>query len=337
MNLNQLYFYFRILKSTLRFHRLINLVKIKTSYFLSSWGVLTHWDTKPLFLSIEPTNICNLKCPECPVGMRTEQVRQVQVDMGVVEKTLDELSKSLIHVILYFQGEPLMNRNFTDIVRYAHSKKLLTTSSTNAQLLTDSLAKEIVLSGLDRLIISIDGATQETYGAYRVGGKLDKALVAIEHLVKWKKELKSASPFIEVQFIVFKTNEHEMGAISELVKKYKADKLTFKTAQLYDFENGNPLLTSINKYARYELRSDGKYHIKSPLRNRCKRLWQGAVISSRGDVLPCCFDKDSKYVFGNVRKEPFSKAWHSEKAYEFRKRMLENRKQFDICRNCSEK
>ncbi|NLO72123.1 MAG: radical SAM protein [Porphyromonadaceae bacterium] len=337
MNLNILYFYFRILKSTLHFHRLINAVKIKTSYFLSYFGVLTHWNTKPLFISIEPTNICNLNCPECPVGMRTEQVKQVQVDMRVVQKTLDELSQTLIHVILYFQGEPLINRNFTDIVRYAHSKKILTSSSTNAQLLTDSLAKEIVQSGLDRLIVSVDGATQETYGAYRVGGKLEKALAAIEYLAKWKKKLKSASPLIEVQFIVFKTNEHEMGVMKKLVKKYKADKLTFKTAQLYDFENGNPLLTSIKKYARYELRSDGKYHIKSPLRNRCKRLWEGSVINSRGDVLPCCFDKDSKYAFGNVRNKPFSKEWHSEKAYNFRKGMLENRKQFDMCRNCTEK
>lgn len=315
----------------------MNAFRLWLSYRLSTFGVLTKWKIKPLFVSIEPINICNLKCPECPVGMCTQQVEAVNFSLETAKRLLDELASTLTHVILYFQGEPLISKNFVDLVKYAHAKKLLTSTSTNAQLLTDELAKNIVESGLDRLIISMDGTTQETYEAYRVGGNLEKVIQAIELVVKWKKELRSASPLVEIQFIVLKTNEHQMGDMKRLAKKLKVDKLTFKSAQLYDFENGNPFLTTLKKYARYELRTDGKYHIKSPLRNSCKRLWNGAVINSRGEVLPCCFDKDSSFVFGNVNNESFEKSWHSPKAYRFRKKILENRKQFDMCRNCTER
>jgi radical SAM protein with 4Fe4S-binding SPASM domain len=259
-----------------------------------------------------------------------------KINMNLLKSTIDELSPTLGQAILYFQGEPLLNKDFTEIVRYIHDKKILTSTSTNAQLLSDETAKKIVLSGLDRIIISIDGTTQETYESYRVGAKLDKTIQGIQNLVKWKRELNSKSPFIELQFLVLSTNEHQMKAMKKMAKQWQADKLTFKTAQLYDFENGNPLLPKNKKYARYELRSDGKYHIKSSFKNRCKRLWSGCVITSEGNVLPCCFDKDNSYVFGNLFQDNFRKIWHNQKANAFRQNLLQNRKQFEMCRNCTE-
>ncbi|MFV0391593.1 MAG: radical SAM/SPASM domain-containing protein [Paludibacteraceae bacterium] len=332
-----LHYYIQILKTFLVCGRLWNALKLQVSYWLSVFGIVTKWKVKPQFISIEPTNVCNLKCPECPVGIRTKRVKTVNIDLDSAKKILDELSSGLMHVILYFQGEPLLGRNFIDLVRYAKSKNLLTSTSTNAQLIGSSMAKSIVESGLDKLIVSVDGTTQETYETYRIGGRLDKAVAAIEYLVKWKKELKLRSPAIEIQFLVLKTNEHQMGEMRQLAKKLKADKLTFKSAQLYDYENVNPLLTTIGKYARYELHPDGKYHIKLPLKNRCKRTWTGAVINSKGDVLPCCFDKDSTFSFGNIKDSSFAENWHSDKAFRFRKRILANRKQFEMCRNCSER
>ncbi len=314
-----------------------NALKSELSYRLSTFGVMTNWNISPLFASIEPVNICNLHCPECPVGMRDTLVKANNINPELSKKLIDELSPSLMHAILYFQGEPLINKNFSEIVRYARSKNLLTSTSTNAQLLNDKRAKELVESGLDKLIVSIDGATQETYEAYRVGGKLEKATRAVELVNKWKKELNSPSPFIEIQFIVFKTNEHELDEMKVLAKKLGADKLTFKTAQLYNYEEGNPLLTTIDKYARYEKREDGKYHLKAKMHNHCRRLWQGSVLSSRGDVLPCCFDKDSDFSFGNLNDDSFAEIHGGDKAQAFRKAILTDRKQFEMCRNCTAK
>lgn len=308
---NKVYFLYRIIRTSFTSRKLLNALKLRISYYLSFRGFLTKWDVSPMFISIEPTNVCNLKCPECPVGMRQTQLKVKNIDLDLTKKLLDELAPKLMYTTLYFQGEPLLNRNFTEIAKYARSKNILTGTSTNAQVINDELAKNIVLSGLDRLIISMDGTTPETYESYRVGGKLEKTINAINLLSKWKKELKTPSPFLEIQFLVLKTNEHQLDDMKKLAKEWKVDKLTFKTAQLYDFENGHDLLTSIDKYARYELREDGKYHIKSPLHNRCKRLWSGAVINSKGDVLPCCFDKDSKYIFGNINNQTFAESWKS--------------------------
>lgn len=335
MQFSRLHYYKRVFLSTCKPHRLWNMLKVEVSYLLSYFKITTKWNVMPVFASIEPTNICNLHCPECPVGMRTKQIKAIEIDVDLTERVIDQLAPTLTHLILYFQGEPLLSKNFIRITHYAHSKRILTSTSTNAQLLNDKLAKQIVESGLDRLIISMDGTTQDTYESYRIGGKLERAITAVESVVKWKKKLKSPSPFVEIQFLVLKSNEHQIKDMKKLSAKLGADKLTFKTAQLYDFENGNELLPSIEKYRRYELKEDGKYHIKSPLNNRCKRLWSGSVINSRGEVLPCCFDKDSTYVFGDLKQKSFQDCYQSNKANRFRKSLLENRQQFEMCRNCT--
>src|SRR6476646_9319253 len=116
-------------------------------------------------------------------------------------ETIDQLYKELSYLVFYFQGEPYLNPEFLDMVKYASSKKIYTATSTNAHYLNDINAKRTIESGLDRLIISIDGTTQEVYQQYRVGGRLDKVLEGATNIVKWKKKLKSKTPFIIFQFL----------------------------------------------------------------------------------------------------------------------------------------
>jgi len=292
----------------------------------------------PSFLSIETSNYCNLHCPECPVGRRQiSKSEHAHFDLTLYKKLIDEQKSTLLHVILYFQGEPLLNKQLTEFIHYAHNAKIYTSTSINGQLLDKKNAKDIVLSGLDKLIVSVDGSTQETYESYRIGGKLQKTLDGIKELVYSKNELKSVTPLLEIQFIVLKTNEHQLSEMKKLAKSLHVDRLTFKTAQLYDFENGNKFLTSIDKYARYKQMSDGKYRIKGNQPNRCWRLWSGAVINAHGDVLPCCFDKASEHSYGNINEKMFLDNWHNKKASGFRDSILQNRKQYEMCRNCTSK
>ena len=291
----------------------------------------------PSFISVEPANFCQLQCPECPVGkVQNKKSEKRFFDILQFKNLIDTLKPTLCQVIFYFQGEPLLNKNLPEMIQYAHQAGIYTSTSTNAQTLNSETAKSLVKSGLDKLIVSIDGTTQETYSTYRQGGSLEKVLEGVKQVVKWRNELKSTTPLLEIQFLVLKSNEHEMEEMQQLSKMLGADKLIFKTAQLYDFENGHSLLTSIKKYARYEQRSDGKYYIKGAQPNRCWRLWRGAVITANGDILPCCFDKKSEFSFGNITNGSFSACWHGEKANEFRQKILQNRKQFAICRNCTE-
>lgn len=317
--------------------RLWNGVKVLSSYYLSllrkkpvQWGL-------PVSISFEPTTSCNLRCPECPSGLRafTRPTGMLQKDF--FRQTIDEIHKELLYLIFYFQGEPYLNPGFLEMVRYAADKKIYTATSTNAHYLTDENAKRTVESGLDRLIISIDGTTQDTYKQYRVGGNIDKVIQGAKNIVKWKKELNSKTPFVFFQFLVVKHNEHQIEEIKQLAKEIGVDEVRFKTAQVYDYENDpNNLIPSIEKFSRYKKKSDGSYQPKNKLANRCWKLWHSNVITWDGLVVPCCFDKDAMHRLGNLKNESFKTVWHNDNYKQFRSELMMGRKNIDICANCSE-
>lgn len=291
---------------------------------------------KPLFISVEPADFCQLRCPQCPVGIAARNTGTL-IDEKLVFDTISELRKSLLHVIFYFQGEPLLNPRLSEYIRFAHDNGIYTSTSTNGMLLNSDNARKLVESGLDKLIVSVDGATQEVYEQYRKGGKLERALEGIRFVQEWKQKLGSRTPFVEMQFIVFGTNEHQISEVKKLAKSSGADSLAIKTAQIYDFEYSNPLHTSLSRYSRYRKQSDGSYVLKNPLKNRCRRVISGAVLNVKGEVLPCCFDKGSEFSYGLVTDADFMTLWQNKKATDFRKAVYTNRKQFEMCRNCTEK
>ena len=123
------------------------------------------------------------------------------------------------------------------MVSYASSKGMYTATSTNAHFLTDEMAKKTVESGLDRLIISLDGTTQEVYEQYRREGDIEKVIEGARNIVKWKRKLKSKTPFVFFQFLVVRPNEHQIEEVKKLAKEVGVDEVRFKTAQIYDYEN----------------------------------------------------------------------------------------------------
>jgi radical SAM protein with 4Fe4S-binding SPASM domain len=244
--------------------------------------------------------------------------------------------KDLLYLTFYFQGEPYLHPEFLNMVRYAGHKKIYTSTSTNAHYLNDANAKKTVESGLDRLIISIDGTTQETYKAYRVGGQLEKVLEGARNVVKWKKELKSSTPHLIFQFLVVRPNEHQIDEVKALAKEIGMDEVIFKTAQVYDFKHGNDLIPTIDQYARYKKNNDGTWSIKSTLDNQCWKMWHSCVITWDGKVVPCCFDKDADYVLGNLENFSMKAIWAGDAYRQFRASILKSRSEIDICSNCSE-
>jgi radical SAM protein with 4Fe4S-binding SPASM domain len=237
--------------------------------------------------------------------------------------------------MLYLQGEPFLNRNIFEMIRLASKKKIYTCLSTNGHFLDKPTATQTVLSGLNRIMISVDGTTNDVYRQYRQGGNLETVLEGIKNLVEAKHALKSKTPYIIMQFIVFKHNQHQINEFRTLGKSIGADKTELKTAQLFDFKNGHPMLTDLQKYARYE-KSGKRYVFKKSLQNNCKRIWTTGVITTDGIVVPCCYDKDAKYAMGNADKEGMKLLWKRTTFMQFRKKILENRIEVDICCNCDE-
>lgn len=322
--------------SKLTFKRGINLIRLRLSYYLSritKKGVISG---KPFSLSIEPTTACNLGCPECPSGLKQFTRPTGKLDLDLHRSMLEQVKDTVFYINYYFQGEPFLHPHFLELIRDAHQQKIYTATSTNAHFITEKKAEEIVHSGLDRLIISIDGLTQETYENYRVHGELNKVLEGTKHLIEGKKKLNSATPHLIFQFLAVRPNEHEIDDVFRLGKEMGIDEVRIKTAQLYDYKNGNPLMPENEKYSRYRKQKDGTYKIKHELGNHCWRMWSSSVLTWDGKVVPCCFDKDAKHVLGSLEEESFEQVWNSTTYRNFRKAVLTQRDQIDICTNCSE-
>jgi len=290
----------------------------------------------PLSISIEPTTSCNLRCPECPSGLRSFTRPIGMLEETLFKKTIDELHNTLLYLIFYFQGEPYLHPKFTELVQYAASKNIYTATSTNAHYLTEENARKTVESGLDRLIISIDGTTQETYESYRVGGNLQKVIEGAKNIVKWKKQLKSSTPHVIFQFLVVKPNEHQIEDLKKLAKEIGVDEVGLKTAQIYDYEQGSGLIPENEKYSRYYKNADGSYSIKNKLLNNCWKMWHSCVITWDGRVVPCCFDKDAQHQMGSVSNLSFKDIWQGSSYYQFRKTLMKSRTEIEMCRNCAE-
>lgn len=255
---------------------------------------------------------------------------------GLFTRVIDELQSTLTYLTFYFQGEPYLHPQFLSLVKYAADRKIYTSTSTNAHYLNDTNAKATVESGLHRLIISIDGTTQETYESYRVGGQLEKVIDGTRRVLEWRKRLKSSSLQVVFQFLVVKPNEHQVHDVQALADKLGVDKVLYKTAQIYDHQNGSELIPLNDRYSRYRMNSDGSYSIKNSMGNHCWKMWQSCVITWDGKVVPCCFDKDAHHVMGDLNESSFKEIWSSDKYNDFRSTLLRSRREVEMCRNCTE-
>lgn len=314
-------------------HRITNLLRAAFSYALSLIGIVrVHHG--PTFVSIEPANFCQLHCPECPVGQRDSKSSQHTILALDSFKHILEQVQAYCHTIqFFFQGEPLLNPNLPQMIALAHQRGIYTIVSTNAQLLTPLMAQQLLEAGLSRIIVSIDGMSEDSYRAYRVGGSLHKALDGLTFLRQAKDQL-HARTHIELQVLRLRSNEHEWKAMKRQYQTMGADSLTFKTAQLYDYKHGNSLMPTNARYSRYTRQKDGTYNLKHPHTHSCHRLWTGAVITTTGELLPCCFDKAKQFSYGNVFEQPLITLYQSEKANHFRRQLLQSKFNLSICQNC---
>lgn len=320
----------------LTLRRVWNLILLRISYILSRITKKSVIFGLPFTVSIEPTTACNLACPECPSGLKQFSRPTGKIDLKVNQDLMKSLGKQLFYINYYFQGEPFLHPQFLELVKEAKKHKIYTATSTNAHFLNPQKADEIVASGLDRLIISIDGLTQKTYESYRVNGKLSQVIAGAKLMVEAKKKAKSLTPHLIFQFLVVKPNEHEIPGVFELANELGIDEVRLKSAQIYNYEKGNRLIPENEKYSRYKRKADGTYKLKYPTGNHCWRMWSSCVITWDANIVPCCFDKDASYVLGSAVEQDFKRIWNSPKYQAFRLAILTGRNQIDICRNCSE-
>lgn len=320
----------------LTFYRVWNFLLLGLSFCLARITKKPVHLGLPYHVSFEPTTACNLGCPECPSGLKQFTRATGKINLESHSTWLKSMSPHLMYVTYYFQGEPFLHPQLLSLIVEAKKHRVFTASSTNAHFIDETNAQDIVRSGLDQLIISVDGVTQEVYEQYRVHGDLEKVWKATRALVQAKTRLKSLTPRLIFQCLAVKPNEAQIPAVFAKAKELGVDEVRIKSAQLYDYENGNPLMPDNEEYRRYRLGKNGKFTLKNPGGNRCWRMWTGCVITWDGKIVPCCFDKDAKHTLGSLQNTRFTDIWRSESYRQFRNTLLNNRNEIDICQNCSE-
>ncbi len=322
--------------SKMTWKRATNAIRIVQSYRASRRNRQPRINGLPVSISIEPTTSCNLRCPECPSGLRSFTRPTGMLESRMFTRLIDELAPTLTYLTFYFQGEPYLNPEFLNMVGYASEKGIYTATSTNAHYLNARNAQRTIKSGLDRLIISIDGTTQQSYESYRIGGTLEKVIEGTRNVMDAKKALRSRTPHVVFQFLVTGQNEHEIPDVFRLGRQLGVDQVVLKTAQIYDYQSGSPLIPKQDRYARYRQNPDGSWSIKNKLADHCWKMWHSCVVTWDGKIVPCCFDKDAHFVMGDLRQNSFAEIWKGDRYDQFRHSLLKSRSEIEMCRNCTE-
>ena len=326
-----------VLRRHLTVKRATNILKVLVSYILSKlfrkpimWG-------RPFMLMVEPTNVCNLMCPLCPTGSGTLNRPKGKMSLEHFKNLIDMVHEKLLFLSLWNVGEPFVNESLIEMIQYAKRKNIYVITSTNGHFLSHpKKVDHLIQSGLDELIISMDGASPETYNRYRLNGQFQKVIDGLRLLTREKQSLNSRHPLIDLQFIVMRHNEHEITAMENLARKLMVDRLTLKTVQVTNAQEAEEFLPTHRELRRYLFDTDD-FRMKGTLKNDCRWLWFCPVVNWDGTVVPCCFDKDNDYALGNIFEDPpLEKIWHNEAYSTFRKKILADRNALEMCTNCSE-
>jgi pyruvate-formate lyase-activating enzyme len=266
--------------------------------------------TFPFILNLDPTNICNLRCPLCPTGAGEFGRPPGRMKLDGFRKVIDSTGEYLYEVNLFNFGEPLLNKDVFEMARYAHERNVSTCISTNLTTLGESSAEAMISSKLDHLVVSIDGLTPETYSKYRIGGDFHRVIDNVREVVKWKRRSRSSSPHIEWQFLVFQHNQHEAAKVAQFAKALGVDSVTIR-------KGAGSTDTQIGRGSGWTIEgADDKYEEKKVGGGKvCDFLWHTFTVNHDGGVSPCCLAYKREDDFANFFTEGASleKIWNSPK------------------------
>ena len=200
------------------------------------------------------------------------------------------------------------------MIAYAKGKGLAIRLSTNLYAMTHDDLERVVDSGLDHIIVSLDGVSEETYVKYRVGGQFQQVFDNLKALIKIKKQRRSSFPVVEWQFLVMRHNEHEIPKVRRLAKKIGADILTLGKIGFgetpYDGTFDQRLLDEW--MPRHNLEYRHQYNGESLFDAPCFFLWESVTVNWDGGLAPCCVLDNPRMDYGNLLDEPFKDIWNNE-------------------------
>ncbi|WGM88537.1 MAG: radical SAM protein [Candidatus Bathyarchaeum tardum] len=274
----------------------------------------------PYYLTIETGNLCPLRCSLCPTGQRKQGLPQGFLSFENYKKIIDELADYILILELYNWGEPFLNKDFFRMVRYARRHNIFVTTSSSLNVFDDQICNDLLHSGLNVLMVSLDGASQETVETYQRGNDFIKVFGNLKQIIKEKRALNLRKPLLQWRFFVTKFNEKELLKAEQLAEDVGVDylelaKLLCDMSQRFfldaksQFENVKKWLPKDQRYSAYSIASGKR---KNVIVKDCSSLWTRSVINWDGNVFPCCGVYSEKWSFGNVFTDGFFAIWNND-------------------------
>ena len=311
----------------------LNLVKAGLNLInkrLSPWS----W---PLFMQLELTNYCNLRCRVCATGQGILGRKPASIDVALFERVLNEVGPYLLTLSLFSWGEPLLHPELRKILSLVQNRGITTFVSTNGQNLDNP---EVLQALIDfpptYLILAIDGLTDQTNSVFRVGARLEPALNGVRSLARMKLERKQRYPILHHSFIVMKHNEHEVPELPEFAADNQFDMLTIRTLSNIDTADHNifdEMVPGNPDYQPYEYRNEQRLKRHDFI---CERASVHPSVLVDGTVVPCCQCYSGKPSYGKVSDgTTFADVWWGKKAAELRQTIFNSSDSISVCRNCT--
>lgn len=300
----------------------------------------------PYLAIIETTNTCNLKCPTCPTP-REKLCREPRV-MNLDEfKTIIDKIKDKVHIVLlYNSNEPLIHPDLHEMVRYCDKNNLYTMISTNATLLDKLKTEQLFNSGLDEILLCLDGTSKKAYEEFRLGANFEEVAKNINYFCKEKKKRELARPYIELQFILNKLNQKQIPEIKKWSKVWDVNRLRIKSFGLAEYAYSREEIKELSekflpekiedenyKNKMIHQKEDGEVKMKRS-NKKCSLAKDQLVVLADGSVAMCCYDISGKFIYGNLLEDNFEKIWNSSENQKRRK--LAEEKKYPLCNICGE-
>lgn len=319
------------------FKKIANLMLIEAEWLFRRQILRGH----PYILIVDPTNVCNLRCPLCPTGTGTIGRQPGMLNYECFKQIIDRFAPYAYEVNLHNWGEPLLNTEIFKMIEYAHSKNIGTNLSTNLNTVRNTDVENLARSSLEYLIVSLDATTDEVYLHYRRKGNFQLVMNNLRVLVETKRRLKRKTPFIEWQFIVMKHNIHQVKNARHIAKEIGIDFLRFIPVGL-PFESEDKAKLKSEWFPQLGDDStimDAFEHQFQQKRRKsaCFYLYRSTTVNPDGRVSPCCNVYREENDFGDILAQNFEQLWNNEHYRSARSLFLANGKSTTrtVCESCN--
>jgi MoaA/NifB/PqqE/SkfB family radical SAM enzyme len=310
-------------------------------------------------VSIDTTSLCNLRCTMCALERDYPEKALMSLDTF---RRLEDSFPRLRHVSLSLNAEPLLNKRLAEMValaKHASRGRIVTSFATNATLLDEARARELLEAGLDALEVSLDGTTAPVFESIRVGARLEPVVANVARVARLKRALGLATPHVSLRYTLSRDNLADLASLLDLALRLEVDHLVVNGVEPYDEATAakvlygreadprvEALFTELEQRAQeHGVRLDLPRLVPETIGD-CRLTDHACVILVDGTVAPCSplsYPRDffflgerahhPRVAFGNVRERPLHEIWESPEYVAFRER-LRSGELIDACRTC---